>query len=233
MIDAIGDKFDEVFACDFSESQIAQVTPRPNLTAFQGAAETFVLPTSAEPAEGTFDLITVASALHWFDAGAFARRVAPLLKPGGVIAALQPYYTLDDAHQAVLDRFDKFLADEGCWSAKSQNRWDRHATQLPEMTAPDTGLALMFPADKPVSVARDFDGYPVAAILPVYRTISAVQTYLSKYPDSGNAATRSEAPEFTPGCNVLGVLERQLVAAGGTCSGKFEEPIFLLQRRQP
>ena len=54
----------------------------PEATVMEGAAERI-------PAEDeSMDLVTVAQAFHWFDAGAASREIARILKPGGGLAAI-------------------------------------------------------------------------------------------------------------------------------------------------
>lgn len=72
--------FEEVCATDISQQQLAQAHPADNIVYSLQPAEQTHFP------EAHFDLITVAQALHWFDAPAFfaeARRVA---KPGALLA---------------------------------------------------------------------------------------------------------------------------------------------------
>ena len=75
-------RFKQVYATDISEKQLAQAPAIPNITY------------KVEPAEQTgfanssFDLITVAQAVHWFNFTAFYAEVRRLLKPSGIIALI-------------------------------------------------------------------------------------------------------------------------------------------------
>lgn len=72
--------FTQVEATDISEKQLAQAVQRPNIR-YQ------ISPAEQTPfADHTFDLITVAQALHWFDVDAFHREVRRVAKPGAVLA---------------------------------------------------------------------------------------------------------------------------------------------------
>uniref|UniRef100_A0A1A8SL37 Methyltransferase type 11 domain-containing protein n=1 Tax=Nothobranchius rachovii TaxID=451742 RepID=A0A1A8SL37_9TELE len=77
--------FKEVVGIDVSENQVEEarlVLGSPNITYRQGTAED--LPFE----DGTVDLLTAASAAHWFDQVKFLAEVNRVLKPGGCIALL-------------------------------------------------------------------------------------------------------------------------------------------------
>ncbi|NHF57772.1 class I SAM-dependent methyltransferase [Flavobacteriaceae bacterium TP-CH-4] len=73
--------FDEVFATDISEAQLARAERRDTIRYKVERAEH----TSFD--DNTFDLITVAQALHWFDFQAFNKEVRRVSKNGGLISA--------------------------------------------------------------------------------------------------------------------------------------------------
>lgn len=72
--------FVHVEATDISAAQLAQAPALPNVTYQLSAAEH--TPFSA----ASFDLVTVAQALHWFNSDAFNAEVQRVLQPGGVVA---------------------------------------------------------------------------------------------------------------------------------------------------
>lgn len=77
---ALADVFEQVEATDISNTQLAQAVQKPNIH-YQ------VSPAEQTPfAKHTFDLITVAQALHWFDIKAFHQEVRRVAKSGAVIA---------------------------------------------------------------------------------------------------------------------------------------------------
>lgn len=70
-----------VVAAEPSGAMLAELASRGlGVPAVQGAAE--ALPFAA----GSFDLVTVATAFHWFDAGSALPQVASVLRPGGRLA---------------------------------------------------------------------------------------------------------------------------------------------------
>ena len=78
---ALAAHFEHVVATDASAEQIAHAVPQERIAYHVEPAER----TSLESA--TVDLVTVAQALHWFDAPPFFAEVRRVLKPGGVVAA--------------------------------------------------------------------------------------------------------------------------------------------------
>ncbi len=78
---ALAAHFDRVWATDASAKQIEQARPHPRVRYTVAPAERSGLPTASA------DLITVAQALHWFDADAFLTEALRVGKPGGVLAA--------------------------------------------------------------------------------------------------------------------------------------------------
>jgi ubiquinone/menaquinone biosynthesis C-methylase UbiE len=74
--------FDQVYASDISTKQLANAPKRPNIVY------------SVEPAEQTsfssasFDLITVAQAIHWFKFDDFFKEVKRVLRPNGLFLAV-------------------------------------------------------------------------------------------------------------------------------------------------
>ncbi|CAM4075252.1 Methyltransferase domain-containing protein [Pedobacter westerhofensis] len=76
----LAEHFTEVFGTDISENQLAHAVQKDNITYLLQSSD------RSSFADQTFDLITVAQAIHWFDFSAFYAEVKRTLKPGGVIA---------------------------------------------------------------------------------------------------------------------------------------------------
>ncbi|GAB3694476.1 class I SAM-dependent methyltransferase [Spirosoma flavus] len=77
---ALAEHFNQVEATDISETQLALAVQLPNIHYQPSSAEQTPFP------DATFDLITVAQALHWFDLTAFHQEVRRVAKPGATIA---------------------------------------------------------------------------------------------------------------------------------------------------
>jgi SAM-dependent methyltransferase len=92
--------FDRVFATDISASQLASAVVHERIGYSVQPAEKTSFP------DASFDLITVAQAIHWFDFGAFYREVDRTIRPGGLLAVIgydRP--SLSPDLDAVLERF--------------------------------------------------------------------------------------------------------------------------------
>lgn len=72
--------FHRVAATDISEKQLAQADREINVVYHRMPAEQMDFP------DASFDLITVAQAVHWFDFDLFYAEAERVLKPGGVLA---------------------------------------------------------------------------------------------------------------------------------------------------
>lgn len=71
----------QVLATDGNEAQLRHATPAPNVTYQHGDAHSIPLQDSSA------DLVTAASALHWFELPQFYKEVRRVLKTHGCLAA--------------------------------------------------------------------------------------------------------------------------------------------------
>ncbi|RZJ77676.1 MAG: SAM-dependent methyltransferase [Flavobacterium sp.] len=78
----LAEHFEQVYATDISEKQLANAPQKENINYSVAPAEK----TSFD--DKTFDLITVAQAIHWFKFDEFYAEVKRTLKPDGVFAAI-------------------------------------------------------------------------------------------------------------------------------------------------
>jgi SAM-dependent methyltransferase len=76
----LAEEFTRVFASDLSSLQLEHAPPHPKITYKPCPAHQSGL------ADGSVGLITVATAVHWFDLEAFFAEAERVLSPGGVIA---------------------------------------------------------------------------------------------------------------------------------------------------
>jgi ubiquinone/menaquinone biosynthesis C-methylase UbiE len=74
--------FEKVYGIDISQNQLDNAISAPNLEYKLESAEK----TSFD--NQTFDLITVAQAIHWFDFDLFYKEIYRILKPDGIFAVL-------------------------------------------------------------------------------------------------------------------------------------------------
>ena len=77
----LAERFKTVYATDISEDQLKHAQQRANIIYRRERAEQTSFP------DHSFDLITVAQAIHWFDFDAFYKEVRRVAKPGALFAA--------------------------------------------------------------------------------------------------------------------------------------------------
>lgn len=95
----LGDRFERVIATDASSEQLARAKPHPRVEYRQARAEASGL------ASASVDLVTVATAVHWFDFDGFYAEVERVLAPGGALAVWAYFYpTAGPEVQPLLDR---------------------------------------------------------------------------------------------------------------------------------
>ncbi|MCB0532430.1 MAG: class I SAM-dependent methyltransferase [Lewinellaceae bacterium] len=89
---ALAEHFESVLATDMSAQQLEHARPHPRIRYAQERAE------HCSAADETFDLITVAQAVHWFDFESFFAEVQRVLRPDGILALIgYSLFTADDA----------------------------------------------------------------------------------------------------------------------------------------
>lgn len=84
---ALAEVADEVIAIDPSAAMLATAEARPNVQYRLGVAE------QLEFADGRFDLVSVGSALHWFDQPRFYGECRRVLAERGLLAAYNDHFT--------------------------------------------------------------------------------------------------------------------------------------------
>jgi ubiquinone/menaquinone biosynthesis C-methylase UbiE len=127
--------FNYVLATDLSTEQIALTFKHPNIDYRVMNAEDAL----QEPDE-SFDLITVATGLHWFDQDRFFKEADRVLKKGGVFAAWAYGF-----HAPTTPEIDKVLHSyyyetlKGLWKKNNQQVWNGYkdvATPFQPITTP-------------------------------------------------------------------------------------------------
>lgn len=100
----LAEYFEEVHATDLSEKQIANAIPDSRIQYAVSPAE------KTGFATGSFDLVTVAQAYHWFNFESFERELRRVLKPNGVIA-VWGYGMVKSQHEPVTSLIERFYHD--------------------------------------------------------------------------------------------------------------------------
>lgn len=106
--------FKHVDATDSSAAQLTQATQQLNITYQKATAE------HTPFAAAAFDLITVAQAVHWFEAEAFNQEVRRVARPGATVAEWG--YGLVQVHETIDPLIRQFYAGtmRPYWD---ENRW--------------------------------------------------------------------------------------------------------------
>jgi ubiquinone/menaquinone biosynthesis C-methylase UbiE len=109
--------FDKVVATDASRQQIENAFEMDNVEYLVAPAEEIYLE------DGTADMITVATALHWFDKVRFFNEAKRVLKPGGVLAVWSyAESNINNEIDMVMDYFSKeYLYDY--WPPEARINW--------------------------------------------------------------------------------------------------------------
>ena len=115
---SIAQYFKQVIATDGSAQQIANAMPRTNIDYRVATAENSGLP------EHSVDLITVATAAHWFDHAAFYAEANRVARPNGILAVWS--YSEARINSAIDELMEWFMYDllhdywpEGRWYVRN------------------------------------------------------------------------------------------------------------------
>jgi ubiquinone/menaquinone biosynthesis C-methylase UbiE len=118
---ALVEWFDRVVATDGSEAQLREAPSHPRIEFRRALAERSGLE------ERSADLITVATAMHWFDFDAFHAEVRRVAKPKAVLAAWS-YGALVEVEPAVDRAVERFAREEmgPYWPERFQHQWTKY-----------------------------------------------------------------------------------------------------------
>ncbi len=158
----LSERFTEVYATDLSTQQVTHAIQKPNIHYNVQRAE------HTNFAANSFDLITVGTALHWFDFDAFYKEAIRVAKDGAVIAAwAYAPFRGDKELDAVVDEFTYNTLHE---------YWDPERKWVDEQykTIPFPFEQLIHPEFK-INVAWSFEH-----MLGYLNSWSSVQHYIRK-----------------------------------------------------
>jgi len=152
--------FKEVYATDLSENQLKNAIQKPNITYKKEFAE------SSSLQNNSVDLVTVATAVHWFDKEKFFKEVNRVLKPDGILFVWSyGGCQINEEIDKVINHFNfEFLLDY--WHEGAKENWtDKYQS-----------LSMPFPLiDSPDFVAKAF--YTMDEIMNYMYSWSGVQAY--------------------------------------------------------
>ena len=142
---ALSEHFRNVYATDISREQLEQACQAPNINYL-------VSPAEESPFEDrTFDLITVAQALHWFEHRGFFREAARTGKPGSLLAVWG--YSLPTVMPAIDDLLlDLYQDTVGAYWDSARRHVENHYRDIPlpfePVLAPELTIRLQWNADQ-------------------------------------------------------------------------------------
>jgi ubiquinone/menaquinone biosynthesis C-methylase UbiE len=158
----LADRFATVYATDISAAQLAHARRRPNICYLAQAAE------AAAFADRTFDAVTVATALHWFDFSRFWPEVIRVIKPGGLFCAwgYADMACPQTAREALLDPVQAIVRP--FWSPQNHICWrgyDVRETCFPfePLPAPRFSITLRWTAAQLAAYITTWSAYKRAA----------------------------------------------------------------------
>jgi ubiquinone/menaquinone biosynthesis C-methylase UbiE len=159
----LSSSFKKVWATDISENQLRQARVLPNVTYLQTRSEQTNLPAH------TFDLITVAQAIHWFDFERFYQEVRRTAKPQALLAAWG--YGLLHINPAIDPVIEAF------YSEQIGQYWDSERRYID-----DAYQTIPFPFEEIPSPEFTLEVYWTLAQLEGYfNTWSSVQKYIAMH----------------------------------------------------
>jgi hypothetical protein len=159
----LADNFTQVEATDLSEEQIKNAVQQDNIRYRVSTAE------QTPFADNSFDLITIATAYHWFNWKAFYDEATRVGKNGCVVAAwsYHVFYSTDEAITAIIRHFYQDIIKE-YWDRERKYVEDRYASVEFDFTPlPEKGF------DLPLQWKKE-------NLLGYLSTWSAVQQYQKK-----------------------------------------------------
>jgi len=188
----LSEKFEIVYATDISIKQLEKSEKKDNIVYSQGSAE--------EPGfeDNSFDLITVAQALHWLDHKKFFEEVMRVSKPGALFAAWG-YNLLNVSPEidAIIRRF--YFEITGPY-------WDKERKYVDEEYRT---IEMPFP-ELPCPVFNMSYNWTVEHMTGYLNSWSAVQHYIK-----------------TEGTNPVDIIKDELVSSWGPLARQVTFPIFM------
>ena len=143
--------FSRVDATDVSREQIVNAVEHPQVRYAVEPAEKTAFP------DASFDLITVAQALHWFDFAKLWPEVQRTLKPGGIFSAwAYTWFHVSERVDAVVER-DLLEPIRRYWAPQNRLAWDGYRNvffPFEELAVPEIQMNLAWNVDELVAYVR-------------------------------------------------------------------------------
>lgn len=115
----LASRFSMVYASDLSREQVDLAVQRANIKYFVAAAHDPILPPES------VDLISAATAIHWFNFEKFFKECERILRPNGILAAWSYdwHQTADPKINEIFDYFGKIILADS-WSPQPKHIWN-------------------------------------------------------------------------------------------------------------
>ncbi len=150
--------FESVCASDVSLEQVARATPAQGIDFVACAAE------HAPFRDDSFDLVTVAQALHWLDFGKFWPEVARVARPGALFVAwgYDGLESTPDVDQRVVSPFLEIVSP--FWAVNNHILWNGYRDEdigfpFERMPAPSFALELDWTAAQLIAYIETWSAY--------------------------------------------------------------------------
>lgn len=120
---SLAEYFSKVYASDLSKEQIANAIPKKNVTYFVSESHESNIEAS------TVDLITAATAIHWFNFELFYKECKRILKNDGIIAAWSYDWHICENPEinSIVQQIGKVVLKD-YWSSQPKLIWDGYKT---------------------------------------------------------------------------------------------------------
>ena len=148
-------RFKTVYGTDISEDQLKHAVQKDNIVYRRERAEKTSFP------DHTFDLITVAQAIHWFDFEPFYKEVRRVARPGALFAAWT--YSLLRLSPSVNEVIDHFYTDitHPYWD-QERDYVDAHYKTIPfpfeEIKTPEIQIVKSYTLEQLIGYLRTWSG---------------------------------------------------------------------------
>ncbi|XP_051564712.1 putative methyltransferase DDB_G0268948 isoform X2 [Myxocyprinus asiaticus] len=187
--------FQEVVGIDVSESQLeeARAVPGfPNLSYRVGTAEELPFP------NGSVDLLTAASAAHWFDPERFLKEAVRVLKPQGCLALFGYGDNFKLHHESCGDQLNYIYEDV----RQVLRPYTSSMVTVANIKLQDLFEAIPFPDKERIELIPVKQQLTIKNIIGFYETFSMYQAYLRAEPSAATALLERTTSRFLEEMNV-------------------------------
>ncbi|KAL0963936.1 hypothetical protein UPYG_G00315550 [Umbra pygmaea] len=190
--------FKEIIGIDVSEGQLEEARAVPgfnNITYRMGTAEELPFP------DGSVDLLTAASAAHWFNQERFLLEAARVLKPRGCMALLCFANNISLHYGSCEDRLTD-IYDEVC---KVLLPYTSPQVAVAESKLKDMYAAITFPDKERVEPILHKKQMSLGNILGLIQSFSMFQAFHRAEPDAANVLLQRTQDRFLKEMGVTSV----------------------------